>query len=133
MNLEDSSYAGERSDGEAAEGDTAEQGADEVQQDDGDWEVAAVSANAARRRRRKQSKYEARLAANSSAEAASQPPDSTQGDAADDASISDDGVLSTSPVYHQQMDHVVHLWKIALLAQWQVYCCNQVLKKMGSC
>ncbi|KAK9915522.1 hypothetical protein WJX75_000206 [Coccomyxa subellipsoidea] len=90
LNLEDSSYVGEENDVEPAEAGAAEQGSAEEQGDDGEWELAAVSANAARRRRRKQVRYDARVAANSLAEAAGQPPDSTLGGVDDDASTSED-------------------------------------------
>lgn len=93
LNLEDSSYVGEENDVEPAEAGAAEQGSAEEQGDDGEWELAAVSANAARRRRRKQVRYDARVAANSLAEAAGQPPDSTLGGVDDDASTSEDGAL----------------------------------------
>ena len=86
MNLGDSTFAAEQDDGKPTEGPASEQGPDD-QAEDGGWSVAAVSHNAERRRRRKQAKYDARVAASSQADAASQPPESTE-------IVQDEGVLS---------------------------------------
>lgn len=88
LNLEDSTFAAEQENGQPpTEGPASEEGPDDEQQEEGGWSVAAFSHNAARRRRRKQAKYDARVAASSQADAASQQPQSTE-------SVQDEGVLA---------------------------------------
>lgn len=111
LHLDDSrSEAAEHDHPEHAEAPTT--AGDEEEGDNSEWEVAAVSANAARRQRRKAARRAARASANAGAHAADHNPDGDEGQ--HETAPGEDG-KTTSPLllYASQCGRLMHVSNVA--------------------